>query len=335
MMNREEEDQPEHEHEHTAESCLPPPMISRSLALARCFSSSTSSSLPRRVGVLGSGQMGTGIGFVASVSARIPVYMFDSNAAALAKSKSFVEQLMAKEVAKGRLTTDSASAALQRFSFGTDLDAFGEVDFAIEAVAENEDIKKKLFNNLANIAPKDAILASNTSSISLTRLASAAGPLSGNVIGMHFMNPVPVMKLVEIIDAMQTTESTRSRTLALAAAMGKTVTQSKDVPGFIANRLLMPYLNEAFYALAEGIGSAKDIDTTMKLGTGVPMGPLTLADFIGLDTCLAIMKMLHNGLGDSKYRPAPLLQLYVDAGYLGKKSGRGVFKYDQTGKQIE
>jgi 3-hydroxybutyryl-CoA dehydrogenase len=297
---------------------------------------SSSSQLPRRVGVLGSGQMGTGIGLVAALTARLPVLMFDANPAALEKSKSFMAQVLQKDVTKGKITSSVSSEAFSRVSFVSSLDSFHEVDFAIEAVAENEEIKKKLFSALTQITKQDAILASNTSSISLTRLASAAGSQrSSQVIGMHFMNPVPVMKLVEIIEAMQTSQETKQKTLNLAAAMGKVVSVSKDVPGFIANRLLMPYLNEAFYALSEGIGTAKDIDITMKLGTGVPMGPLTLADFIGLDTCLAIMKVLHQGLGESKYRPAPLLQLYVDAGYLGKKSGRGVFMYDQTGKQVE
>lgn len=218
------------------------------------------------------------------------------------------------------------------------------VDFVVEAATENVDLKRKIFAQLAGssnirfsvcsyfephteVTPSDVILATNTSSISITKIAAAAGKRSSHVIGMHFMNPVPVMKLVEVITGLQTSDVTLRATLELAKQMGKITTSSKDIPGFIANRLLMPYINEAVYALQEGIASRDDIDTTMKLGTNVPMGPLTLADFIGLDTCLSIMKVLHDGLGDAKYRPAPLLQQHVDAGWLGKKSGRGFYEY--------
>ncbi|PVV01651.1 hypothetical protein BB560_003921 [Smittium megazygosporum] len=197
-------------------------------------------------------------------------------------------------------------------------------DFVIEAASENVEIKTKIFQELSKVVSPDCVLASNTSSISITKLASVV-QVPSNVIGMHFMNPVPVMKLVEIIPGLQTSDGVLELTKAFATAMGKTVTVSLDSPGFIANRLLMPYINEAVIALQEGLATREDIDTTMKLGTNVPMGPLTLADFIGLDTCLAIMNVMHREFGDSKYRPAVLLQKYVDAGWLGKKSGRGFY----------
>ena len=200
-------------------------------------------------------------------------------------------------------------------------------DFVVEAIIENAEAKKGVFEQLDKVVEnKSAVLATNTSSISITKIASYT-KRPDKVIGMHFMNPVPVMTLVEVIQGLQTSADTLSQTKALAKLMGKETTLSRDVPGFIANRLLMPYINEAIFALYEGIASIEDIDKTMKLGTNVPMGPLTLADFIGLDTCLYIMKVLHQDLGDTKYRPCPLLVNYVDAGYLGKKSGRGFYTY--------
>ena len=200
-------------------------------------------------------------------------------------------------------------------------------DFVIEAATENTDLKLKIFKKVSDIAPAHAILASNTSSISITKIAAACPKREDKVIGMHFMNPVPVMKLVEIINGLATSVETSERTVQLAHSMGKTTTKSLDSPGFIANRILMPYINEAVQTLSEGIATPEDIDTTMKLGTNVPMGPLQLADFIGLDTCLAIMKVLHTEFGDSKYRPSPLLIKMVDAGWVGKKAGRGFYVY--------
>ena len=197
----------------------------------------------------------------------------------------------------------------------------------VEAIIENEEIKTRLFAELDGILRPEAILASNTSSISITRLA-AATERPEQVIGMHFMNPVPIMKLVEVIRGIATSDETYAATLGLAETLGKTVSAGRDYPGFIVNRILLPMINEAFYALMEGVASAEDIDTGMKLGTNQPMGPLTLADFIGLDTCLAIMEVLHTGLGDAKYRPCPLLRQYVDAGWYGRKSGRGVYTYE-------
>lgn len=285
----------------------------------------------KRLGVVGAGQMGQGIGIVTAVQAQLPVTLVDASPEALKRANDFIAAHLRKDVSKGKLSQADADAALARFSSSTDLGALSEADFVVEAASENVDLKKKIFTSLAQVTKPHAILATNTSSISITKIAaatnSAAGIRADKVVGMHFMNPVPVMKLVEVIPGLQTSAGTLEATLLLSEAMGKTCSASKDVPGFIANRLLMPYLNEAIYTLQDGVASREDIDTCMKLGTNMPMGPLTLADFIGLDTCLAIMNVLHQGLGDSKYRPAPLLQTYVDAGWLGKKSGRGFYEY--------
>lgn len=295
--------------------------------LVRSFSSSAATTI-NRVGVVGAGQMGTGIGFVAAVHAKKQVLLYDTNEASLTKSYNFLVSLLDKDVKKAKLTEEDKAAALARIVTSKNMEELHQTDFVIEAASENVDLKRKIFASLDSVTPAHTILATNTSSISISKIA-AATKRPEKVIGMHFMNPVPVMKLVEVITALQTSDETLQTTLALADAMKKTCTKSKDVPGFIANRLLMPYINEAIIALENGIGTREDIDTTMLLGTNMPMGPLTLADFIGLDTCLAIMQVLHQGLGDSKYRPATLLQNYVDAGYLGKKVGRGFYDYSK------
>mgnify|MGYP000901992433 CR=1 FL=1 len=278
-----------------------------------------------RVSVVGAGQMGAGIAQVAA-QAGMAVVLSDVNAAAVEKGRATIEQSLGRLVKKEKLTDAAAKEALARVTLATDLKAHANADLVVEAVTENEALKSKIFADLDSVVRPTTILASNTSSISITRLARAAKNPE-RFIGMHFMNPVPVMQLVEIIRGIATSDATYTSTKAAAEKMGKTTTVSKDYPGFLANRILMPMINEAFYALMEGVGSASDIDTTMKLGTNQPMGPLTLADFIGLDTCLAIMRVLHDGLGDAKYRPCPLLVQHVDAGWLGKKTGRGVYTY--------
>jgi 3-hydroxybutyryl-CoA dehydrogenase len=277
------------------------------------------------MGVVGAGQMGAGIAQVAA-QAGLNVVVTDIADAALDKGRKAIADSLARLVKKETLTAAAADAAIARITWSTDTKAHTACDFVVEAATENEALKKKIFVELDGICRPEVLLASNTSSISITRLA-AATKRPERFIGMHFMNPVPVMKLVEIIRGIATSDETYAATKALAEKLGKTTTVSKDYPGFIANRILMPMINEAFYALMEGVGSAEDIDTTMKLGTNQPMGPLTLADFIGLDTCLAILRVLHDGLGDSKYRPCPLLVQYVDAGWHGKKAGRGVYRY--------
>ena len=282
----------------------------------------------KTVGVVGAGQMGAGIAQVAAV-AGLDVVCTDISDDATARGRASIEKSLGRLVKKEKMSESDAAAALGRITFGTELSAHESCDLVVEAVNENEDLKRRVFETLDKTCGAEAILASNTSSISITRLAAATSR-PAQFIGMHFMNPVPIMKLVEVIRGIATSDATYATTRALAEKMGKTTTVSRDIPGFIANRILMPMINEAFFALMEGIGSAEDIDTTMKLGTNQPMGPLTLADFIGLDTCLAIMEVLHDGLGDSKYRPCPLLRQHVDAGWLGRKSGRGVFDYATT-----
>jgi 3-hydroxybutyryl-CoA dehydrogenase len=276
---------------------------------------SSNVSVPRQIGIVGSGQMGTGIAKVAITNAKIPVLLMDVNSNSLKKATSFIDTLLTKDTTKGVLKEDK-SFVLQRLTTTQSLSDFANVDFVIEAASENPTLKDSIFKDLDKICSNsNAILASNTSSISITRIASNT-KRPQQVIGMHFMNPVPVMQLVEIIPGIATSQSTIDATEQLAKIMGKTTTKSADYAGFIANRLLCPYLNEAFLALQEGLGTKEDIDTTMKLGCNMPMGPLTLADFIGLDTVLAILNVLYNEHGD-KYKPAPILVRYVEAGWLG------------------
>jgi len=292
--------------------------------IRRCYS--TSVDQIKTIGVIGAGQMGAGIAQVASQVAKLNVLILDADAKKLESSLKSIDSLLQKGVAKGKLTEADQKATMSRLSTTSDIKAFSNVDFVVEAVSESLSLKQQLFTQLSSIVPPGAILASNTSSISITKIGASTNR-PDKVIGMHFMNPVPVMQLVEIIPSFATSSESLQITLDLAKKMGKTTTQSKDMPGFIANRLLMPYINEACQALLESIGSREDIDTTMKLGCNMPMGPLTLADFIGLDTCLAIMRVLHSELGDDKYRASPLLVKYVEAGWLGKKSGRGFYTY--------
>lgn len=278
----------------------------------------------KRVGVVGAGQMGNGIAQVLAQSG-YSVMLMDVSENTLKKALVSVEKSLGKLFEKGKLA-EHPPVIMGRIKSTTNLKDFADCDFAVEAVSEQEELKKSIFKQLDEVLPPHAILATNTSSLPITRLASST-QRPGQFIGMHFMNPVPVMQLVEIIRGHATSENTYALTKALAEGAGKTTVCSQDYPGFIVNRILMPMINESFFTLMEGIATAEDIDAGMKLGTNQPMGPLTLADFIGLDTCLAIMKVLHDGLGDSKYRPCPLLKKYVDAGHLGRKSGRGVYNY--------
>jgi 3-hydroxybutyryl-CoA dehydrogenase len=275
--------------------------------------------------VVGAGQMGAGIAQVA-LQAGFQVTLADVSEVSLAKGKAGIEKGLSKLVEKGKLDAAAKDLALAKLSTATAILDVKNVDAGIEAVTENEDLKKKIFKDLDQVVRAGGILATNTSSIPITRIgATTKRPES--VIGMHFMNPVPLMALVEIIRGAATSDETYAATKAMAEKMGKTTVLSKDFPGFIVNRILIPMLNEACFALTEGLATVEDIDTAMKLGTNVPMGPLTLADFIGLDTVLFIAEVLHKGLGDDKYRPSPLLRQYVEAGWLGKKSGRGFYNY--------
>jgi len=278
-----------------------------------------------RIAVIGAGQMGNGIAHVFA-QAGFPVTIIDVSATALERGVATIGRNLERQVKKGAIDAASQVATLARIGTATDLGAAAENTVIIEAATENVALKFDIFSRLDAIAPAGAILASNTSSISITQIA-ARTRRPADVIGMHFMNPVPVMQLVEVIRGIATSDDTAQRTVALAKAVGKTPSEANDFPGFIANRILMPMINEAFFCLMEGVGTAESIDSVMKLGMNHPMGPLTLADFIGLDTCVAILDVLHKGLGDPKYRACPLLRKYVDAGWLGKKSGRGVYHY--------
>ncbi|PIN18348.1 3-hydroxyacyl-CoA dehydrogenase [Handroanthus impetiginosus] len=281
----------------------------------------------RSVGVVGGGQMGSGIAQLAAVSG-LEVWLHDSDSTVLSKARESISSRIQSIVSKGLLSKEKGAEAVRNLKCSSNLEDFRSVDIVIEAIVESEEVKKKLFGQLDNIVKGSAILASNTSSISITRLASATSRPS-QVIGMHFMNPPPVMKLVEIIRGADTSDDTFSTTKFLAERFGKMIVCSQDFPGFIVNRILMPMINEAFHALYTGVATKEDIDAGMKLGTNHPMGPLELADHIGLDVCFSIMKVLHAGLGDSKYAPCPLLVQYVDAGRLGRKKGVGVYKYSK------
>jgi 3-hydroxybutyryl-CoA dehydrogenase len=279
----------------------------------------------KAIGVVGGGQMGAGIAQVCATHG-LQTVLVDVSDNQLQKAKSGIEASLEKLAGKNVIDSASRERALEALTFKNDMQALAGCDLIVEAITENERVKVEVFQKIDKITPATTIFASNTSSIPITRLAAATSR-PGQFIGMHFMNPVPLMKLVEIIPGMTTSEETTRRILDLAHALGKETSRSADYPGFVVNRILMPMINEAFNALMEGVASAEDIDKGMKLGTNQPMGPLTLADFIGLDTCLAIMRVLHDGLGDPRYRPSPLLVKHVEAGWLGRKSKRGVYSY--------
>jgi 3-hydroxybutyryl-CoA dehydrogenase len=278
-----------------------------------------------RIAVIGAGQMGNGIAHVFA-QAGDDVVIVDVSDAALERGRSTIAKNLDRQVKKGTITDADKASVLGRVTTSTAMDAIKGASLVVEAATENRDLKFSIFAKMDELADAGAILATNTSSISITEIA-ARTKRPAQVIGMHFMNPVPMMQLVEIIRGLATSDDTTARVMALSTAIGKTPVEVNDFPGFVANRILMPMINEAIYCLMEGVGTPDAIDTVMKLGMNHPMGPLALADLIGLDTCLAILEVLHDGLGDSKYRPCPLLRKYVAAGWLGRKSARGFFAY--------
>jgi len=283
----------------------------------------------RTIGVVGAGQMGRGIAQVAAQSG-FAVLLSDQSRPIVEAALQAIDSSLLRQVEKGKLPASDRAEALGRIRPAVEPPAMSGADFVIEAIGEDRALKSRVFATLDGICRPGVILASNTSSLSITKIA-AATRRPDRVIGMHFMNPVPVMELVEIVAGQSTSKETIETTRGLAKSLGKTSVAAQDYPGFISNRVLMPMINEAIYALHEGVGSREDIDTVMRLGMRHPMGPLALADFIGLDTCLAILEVLHDGFGDPKYRPCPLLRRMVDAGLLGKKSGRGFYEYGAQG----
>ena len=286
----------------------------------------------RKIGVVGAGQMGAGIAQVAA-QAGLNVLLHDISDEVLKKSLDGIARNVDRMIARGRIKPEERDAIIRRIEISSRFEDLADADFVVEAILENEDAKIELFRKLDQVCPPPVIFASNTSSISITKMGARTSR-ADRVIGMHFMNPVPAMRLVEIIRGLATSQDTYDATRELAERLGKSTMVAEDFPGFIVNRVLLPMINEAIYTLYEGVGRVADIDTAMKLGTNQPMGPLELADLIGLDTCLAIMEVMQRVLGDDKYRPCPLLKKYVDAGYLGRKVGRGFYSYDEQGNLI-
>lgn len=279
----------------------------------------------KTVGVIGAGQMGNGIAHVAAL-AGYDVIMTDISDDALVKGVTTIEGNMHRQVARNMITDEAMKAGLRRIRTSASIKALEETDLVIEAATEKREVKEQIFRSICEIVPAHTYLATNTSSISVTRLASVTDR-PDKFIGMHFMNPVPLMKLMEVIRGLATSQDTYETAITFAERLDKTTTNAEDYPAFIVNRILVPMINEAVYTLYEGVGTVESIDTAMRLGANHPMGPLTLADFIGLDTCLSIMQVLHDGLADTKYRPCPLLVKYVEAGWVGKKVGKGFYDY--------
>ncbi len=280
----------------------------------------------KTIGIIGAGQMGNGIAHVAAL-AGLDVQLLDVSDEALRHALETIDTNMQRQVRRGMVKDEDRKAALKRIKTGTDYAILKDCDIVVESASENEQIKRDILKKLCPVLRSDAIIASNTSSISITRLG-ATTDRPAKFMGMHFMNPVPVMKLVELIRGLATDDDTYGQVKELAERLGKTTASAEDFPAFIVNRILLPMINEAVYTLYEGVGSVEAIDTAMRLGANHPMGPLELADFIGLDTCLSVMQVLYDGLADSKYRPCPLLVKYVEAGWLGRKSGRGFYDYN-------